>query len=165
MVESLSYLPRGSPEHKQVAAVLSDLAQSLVRYQDSQGFWHQVVDRPDSYQETSSTAFISYYLARAVRQGLLPEKPYRLVSAKAFEALTRDKISVDGVVYGTCERTPPLATVEEYLRRSAPVNDPHGVAAVLLSAAGHLLIAGRGDVHTIDDMRGIRQMNTPRMNQ
>jgi len=157
LLESLSYLPGASREHKQVAAVLSDLAQSLVRYQDSQGFWHQVVDRPESYQETSSTAFISYYLARAVRQGLLPEKPYRLVSAKAFEALTRDKISVDGVVYGACELTPPLATVEEYLRRRTPVNDPHGVAAVLFSAAGQLLVNGRGPVHTIDDMGGLRQ--------
>jgi hypothetical protein len=143
LVESLSYLPPDSREHQQVAAVLIDLARSLLPYQDAQGFWHQVVDRPDSFQETSSTAFISYYFARAVRQGLLPEKPYRQASAKAFEALMREKISADGVVYGTSVMTPPLATVEEYLQRNTRVNDPHGVAAVLLSAAGQLLTAGK----------------------
>lgn len=157
LVESLSYLPPGSREHEQVAAVLTDLARSLLRYQDGQGFWHQVVDRPDSYQETSSTAFTSYYFARAVRQGLLPEQPYRQVSAKAFEALAREKISADGMVYGTCMGTHPLATVEEYLRRSTPVNDPHGVAAVLLSAAGQLLLTGKRAVPGIDDMRGVSQ--------
>lgn len=138
LVESLTYLPPRSQEHRQVLAILTDLARTLTRFQDEEGFWHQVVDRPDSYQETSSTAFISYYLARAVRQGLLPEQPYREVSAKAFEALTKKMISAEGMVYGTCERTPPLPTVEDYLRRSTPVNDPHGVAAVLLSAAGQL---------------------------
>jgi amidase len=144
LVESLSYLPPGSREHQQAVALLNDLAQSLLRYQDAQGFWHQVVDHPDSYKETSATAFISYYFARAVWQGLLPEDPYREASAKAFTALTREKISADGVVYGTCERTPPLATVEAYLQRSTPLNDPHGVAAVLLSASGQLLMTGSG---------------------
>jgi Glycosyl Hydrolase Family 88 len=141
LVESLSYLPPRSREHQEIAAMLTDLAQSLLRYQDGQGFWHQVVDRPDSYQETSSTAFISYYFARAVDQGLLPRQPYQQVSATAFEALARGAISVEGVVYGTCEKTPPLSTIEAYLRRSTPVNDPHGVATVLLAVSGQALIA------------------------
>lgn len=140
LVESLGYLPPGSREHQQVAAMLTELAQALLPYQDADGLWHQVVDRPDSYQETSSTAFISYYLARSVRQGLLPVHPYRQASSRAFEALARMKISAEGVVYGTCERTPPLPSVEDYLRRNTPLNDPHGVAAVLLSAAGQLLV-------------------------
>jgi unsaturated rhamnogalacturonyl hydrolase len=141
LVEALTYLPASSAEHRRAAAVLDDLAQSLLRYQDGEGFWHPVVDRPDSYQETSSTAFISYYFARAVHQGLLAEVPYRQASAAAFEALKRQKISADGVVYGTCQVTPPLTTVEAYLRRSTPVNDPHGVATDLLAATGQLLNA------------------------
>jgi rhamnogalacturonyl hydrolase YesR len=160
LIESLSYIPPGSREYQQVAAVLTELAQSLLRYQDGQGFWHQVVDRLSSYQETSSTAFISYYFARAVHQGLLPEQPYRQVSATAFEALARDKISTDGVVYGTSEVTPPLATVEEYLRRSTPMNDPHGVATVLLSASGQLLIAreeGAPRVHECGAMNTLEE--------
>lgn len=140
LVETLSYLPRESKEHKQVSDVLLEFSQSLVRYQDTKGFWHQVVDRPESYQETSSTAFISYYFARAVNQKLLPEQPYRRSSVTAFQALTREKISADGVVYGTSEMTPPLQSPEQYFKRNTPTNDPHGVAAVLLSASGQLLI-------------------------
>lgn len=153
LVESLSYLPRGSREHQQVAAMLTESAESLLRYQDSQGFWHQVADRPDSYQETSSTAFISYYLARAVREGLLPERPYKQASATAFEALAREKISADGVVYGTSEMTPPLQTTEMYLGRRTPLNDPHGVATVLLSATGQLLLAEKGAIPMTTDAR------------
>lgn len=155
LVESLTYLPPASREHQEVAAVLTDLAQALARYQDEQGFWHQVVDRPDSYAETSATAFISYYFARAVHQGLLPDQPYRQASARAFEALTKERISAEGVVYGTCERTPPLPSLEDYLRRSTPLNDPHGVAAVLLSAAGQLFMTGKGAVPGIDGIRGL----------
>ena len=35
------------------------------------GFWHQLLDRPDSYLETSATAIYAYAIAHGVNQGWL----------------------------------------------------------------------------------------------
>lgn len=140
LVETLSYLPPESSEAQQVHGVLQELGESLLRYQDSQGFWRQVVDRDDSYRETSCTGLISYYFARAVKQGFLAERQYRRASRRAFRALMAQKISADGHVHGGSERTPPLPTMTDYLTRPTPIDDPHGVAGSLFAAAGQLLL-------------------------
>lgn len=143
LVETLTYLPPDSPEFNQVSGILHETAYALLRYQDRQGFWHQVVDHPESYPETSSTGLIAYYYARAIHQGFLPRKPFARASKKAFVALAKHKVSSSGAVYGGVKATPPLPSIERYLLREAPVQDPHAVAAVIFSAAGQLLLDER----------------------
>jgi unsaturated rhamnogalacturonyl hydrolase len=139
LVETLKYLPAGSTYARETSAMLTELAAALVKYQDAEGLWHQVIDRPDSFAETSGSALICYDFARAVHGGWLPEQPYRYVASKAFKGLARHKISRDGTVYGTAVMNPPLPTAEDYMRWRTPVDDPYGVAAVLLCTAGQLL--------------------------
>lgn len=146
LIETMTYLPPKSPEFKQVSEILRDEANALTRYQDKDGFWHQVVDRPDSYPETSGTGLISYYFARAVRQGFLPRKGFEEASKKAFDALAKHRISSSGVVYGASISTAPQQSVERYLTRVTPVDDPHGVLAAIYAAAGQLLLEGKGQV-------------------
>jgi rhamnogalacturonyl hydrolase YesR len=146
LVEALTYLPPDSPEALRATEILKEMAATLVTYQDSTGFWRQVVDRPESYEETSATGLISYYLARAVRQKFLPEQPYRAAAIKSYEALARSKVSADGTVYGGSIGTPPLPSVDDYLGWKRRINDSHAVAAVLLSAAGRILIDGNGSM-------------------
>lgn len=140
LVETMTYLPPDSPEFRELSGILDETANSLVRYQDSEGFWHQVVDRPESYQETSSTGLISYYLARAISQGYLPRRGFEEASKQAFEALAKHRISSSGVVYGASMSTAPQRSLEIYLARPTPVGDPHGVGAAIFAAAGQLLL-------------------------
>lgn len=144
--DTLPYLPPDSPEFKQVHAMMLDLANALLRYQDKDGFWHQVADRPDSFQETSSTGLISYYLARAIRGEYLPRERFEAASRKAFAALSKYRISSDGIVHGGAMATAPLKSLEQYMSRPTPVQDPHAVGAVMMAAAGQLLLDGKGHV-------------------
>jgi len=139
MVESLKCLPKDSPEARQMREWMRELAAALVRYQDREGMWHQVVDRPDSYPETSATGLIVYYFARAARQGYLPERPYAQAALRGFEAL-KSRIGPDGVVKGTCVGTPPQKTIEDYLAREQRDDDPHGRAAAVFACAGRILL-------------------------
>lgn len=143
---TLPYLPPSSPEFKQVSGMLNDLANVLLHYQDKEGFWHQVLDRPESFQETSATGLISYYYARAIRQGYLPKERFEAASRRGYEALSKHRISSSGVVYGGVMSTPPLMSTEQYMSRATPVQDPHAVGAAILAAAGQLLLEGKGRI-------------------
>jgi rhamnogalacturonyl hydrolase YesR len=140
LIEALTYLPAGSPEASQVKEILEEFSRTLIRYQDSDGFWRQVVDRPDSYQETSATGLISYYFSRAVNQGLLPEDPYGGSARKAYEAIATRSISSEGDVLGGCKSTPPLPSTRDYMERAAPANDGHAIAAAIFAAVGQILL-------------------------
>jgi rhamnogalacturonyl hydrolase YesR len=138
LVEALTYLPAEAPQSERIARMLTEFAETLIRYQDADGFWRQVVDRPDSYQETSATGLISHYLARAVQQGLLPEQPYRQAAHAAFVAVAANRVAEDGSVHGGSKSTPPLPSITDYLEWETPVDDGHAVAAVIFAAAGQI---------------------------
>lgn len=147
--ETLPYLPPDSAEFKQVHDMMVGLANTLLRYQDKDGFWHQVVDHPESFQETSATALISFYFARAIREGYLPRERFEAASRKAFAALAKHRISSDGIIYGGAMATPPFRSLQSYLSRPTLIQDPHAVGAVLMAAAGQLLLDGRGGVPVV----------------
>lgn len=143
-VETLSYLPEDSNEARQMRSWLDEFARSLLLHQDNDGMWHQVVNRPDSYAETSATALISYYFARSIRQGYLDQETFRKPAIKAYEGLLKHSVAADGTVFRTCRGTGPQGAVEDYLVRETPRNDQHGIAAVTFACAGRLLLDGQG---------------------
>jgi rhamnogalacturonyl hydrolase YesR len=147
MIEALTYLPPGSAEANRVEKILRELSATLIKYQDPDGFWHQVVDRADSYAETSATGLISHSFARAIQQRLLPEEPYRRAARTAFEAIAIHVVSAAGDVYGGSKTTPPLPSTDDYMAWETPVNDGHAVAATIFAAAGQIELAkASGDV-------------------
>ena len=76
MVELLDVLPETHPGRNQVLQQLQAHAKGLVGYQSGEGFWHQLLDRPDSYLETSATAIYAYCLARAANKGWIDKMAY-----------------------------------------------------------------------------------------
>ena len=150
LLETLTWLPPRSAEARQVRSWLRELAKSSLRYQNPDGMWRQVADGPDSYAETSATGLIVYCFARAVRQGYLPARPYEDAARRGWTALTRDFLRADGTVAGACQGTPPQKTLDDYFKRETPVNDPHGVAAVIFACSGRLLLAGKGRIPPVE---------------
>ena len=60
--------------------VYRKLIDGLVGYQDKTGMWHQVVDNPNFYLESSGTGIFTFAIATGVEQGWLSEKTYRYVA-------------------------------------------------------------------------------------
>jgi rhamnogalacturonyl hydrolase YesR len=133
-------MPPEEPAAEILRAELEEFAGALLRHQGPDGMWHQVVDRPDSYPETSGTAAISYYFARAVVAGLLPRDPYAAASRRAWSALAAGFITAEGEVHGTCRGTPPLDRLQDYLDREQIVDDHHGTSLVIMAAAGQVML-------------------------
>ena len=117
-----------------VLALFRQQVAALARYQDSAtGLWHQLLDRPDSYLETSASAMFVYAIARGVSQHWLPASD-AAVARKGWRGVL-SRIRPDGQIEGTCAGTGTSDTIADYYARPTPLNDVHGVGPVLLAGA------------------------------
>ena len=84
-----------------VLQLLRDHAEGLCRVQHKTGLWHQLLNDPSSYLETSATAIFTYCLAHAVCEGWLSSLSYGAQILLAWNALSL-KVDSEGRVNGTC---------------------------------------------------------------
>jgi unsaturated rhamnogalacturonyl hydrolase len=105
-LEDLATVPKETLERYQL------LMRSLIRFQQSDGLWATVLDRPDFYTETSGSAGIACGIVKAVRQGLL-EASCLNAAYLAADAIIL-KVAPSGEVTGASGGTPIMPTIEAY---------------------------------------------------
>lgn len=134
MVELLDVLPENHPGRPYVLQQLQAHAKGLASYQSGSGFWHQLLNRSDSYLETSATAIYSYCIAHACNKGWLDAKAYAPMAMLAWNAVTT-KVNAAGQVEGTCVGTGMAFDPAFYYYRPVNVYAAHGYGPVLLAGA------------------------------
>jgi len=139
MVELLEVLPKNHPGYPQVLAQLQKHIAGLVQYQDGTGFWHQLLDRNDSYLETSATAIYAYSIARAINRGYVDKMTYAPAVLLAWNAVA-SKVNDKGQVEGTCVGTGMGFDPAFYYYRPVNVFAAHGYGPVLLAGAEVILL-------------------------
>lgn len=133
-VEVLARLDRDAPEAARLRAAFSRLTAGILATQDaSSGLWHTVMDRPDSYLETSASAMFARALAGACRLRLLDRREdLRRSVAAAWSGLS-GKVDGDGRVYDVSAGTSPA---DHRLYAAKPRGTfTWGTGAFLLAAA------------------------------
>jgi rhamnogalacturonyl hydrolase YesR len=105
----------------------------VVKNQDECGMWHQVLNRPDSYIETSCSAMFALTIARGVNNGWL-DKGYAKYAVKAWEGILKRAVDNNGDLYGVCLGSGCHMQAEYYFNIPTHKNDDHGTGIVL--AAG-----------------------------
>ncbi len=133
MAELLGDLPAGHPKRARILKGYRTMMASLLKYQDADGMWHQLIDHPESYQETSATAMFTFAMISGVKRGWLKDKPYALAARKGWLGVNRF-IDQDGNVDKVCVGTGQTNNVEFYLTRPTQKGNPHGQAPVLWCA-------------------------------
>ncbi len=133
-VELLQVLPEQHPARAALLEQFKKHVAGLAPLQHGTGFWHQLLDKNDSYLETSATAIYAYCIARGINAGWLDAKAYGPMVLQAWNAV-HSKINADGQVEGTCVGTGMGFDPAFYYYR--PVNKfaAHGYGPVLLAAA------------------------------
>ncbi|TXK48905.1 glycoside hydrolase family 88 protein [Pontibacter qinzhouensis] len=134
LVELLDVLPKEHAGYQKVQAQLQAHVQGLAMYQSGEGFWHQLLDRNDSYLETSATAIYAYAIARAINQGWLDKQAYGPMVLLAWNAVST-KVNDKGQVEGTCVGTGMGFDPAFYYYRPINVYAAHGYGPVLLAGA------------------------------
>lgn len=133
-VELLEVLPADHPSRPQIVELLRAHAKGLARYQSGSGFWHQLLDREDSYLETSATAIYTYAYARAINRGWIDPLAYGPTTLLAWNAVAT-KINARGQVEGTCVGTGMAFDPAFYYFRPTSPFAAHGYGPVLLAGA------------------------------
>ncbi|UZR98896.1 glycoside hydrolase family 88/105 protein [Chondrinema litorale] len=133
-VELLDVLPEDHPGREKVMDLLKKHIYGLASYQDGTGFWHQLIDRNDSYLETSATAIYTYAIAKAINNGWIDEKAYGSMALLAWNAVV-SKVNDEGQVEGTCVGTGMGFDPAFYYHRPINIYAAHGYGPVLLAGA------------------------------
>jgi rhamnogalacturonyl hydrolase YesR len=143
MSEILQILPIAHANYAPILAHYRRHINSLLRWQSVSGFWHNVLDRPDSPEEVSGTAIFVMALARGLRRGWLSGEPYQTAAQKGWQALTTE-IDGDGTVHKICMGTMCSEDEEYYVKRPFYDNDTHGLFAVLFAGIEMHLLREKG---------------------
>jgi rhamnogalacturonyl hydrolase YesR len=137
-IELLAALPADHPARPEVLAAFRRHMEGLRRCQHPEGGWHQVLDHPESWIETSATGMITYGMARGAREGWLD--PGFARDARAGWRRLRQKVTADGDLTDVCAST-DVGDLAYYLGRPRLRGDLHGYGSFLL-AGSEILRAG-----------------------
>ncbi len=97
LVDVLEILPEDREDLRApLLKAVQDLAPALAAVQDETGTWFQILDQPErigNYRESTATAMFSYFFAKAVRLGYLPDS-YGETAIKAYNGLINEFVTV-----------------------------------------------------------------------
>lgn len=128
--ELLEKLPRDTKRYDELVELYKKFAEGVINHQGENGLWHQVLDIPSSYEETSCTGMFIIGLCRGIRLGLLGEEVKEVIN-KAYKGLMENKIDKDGNVLGVCRGSWCSMEAKYYINLGTIDNDDHGTGIIL----------------------------------
>jgi unsaturated rhamnogalacturonyl hydrolase len=134
IADLLDVLPKNHPGYEPVLAQYRALIRGVCQYQSGTGLWHQMLDRNDSYLETSASAMFVYGIAHAINQGWISPTTYGSIAQAGWVGLTT-KIAQDGAVEDTCVGTTFASDQIYYYNRPVSRYALHGYGPVLLAGS------------------------------
>ncbi len=133
MTEVLLVLPTDNKYYVPLFDAYLKMMKTLIGFQGEDGMWHQLLDDPQSYPESSCTGMFIYALASGLDKGWLPSDEYRENTLKGWKALA-GYVNNKGEVMNVCVGTNAKDNKKHYLTRPKSTGNFHGQAAVLWAA-------------------------------
>lgn len=133
MAELLSVMPESHPDREKVLEIFRRGARGAAETQGGTGLWHQLLDRTDSYLETSASAMFTFAIARGVNRGWLPAS-YAPIAQTGWRAL-EPRIRPDGRIEGICVGTTAAYDAVYYYNRPTDLAAMQGYGPVLMAGA------------------------------
>ena len=133
MAELLSVLPEDYPGRDEVLHLYRSMIRSLAGLQDGSGFWHNMLDKTNTYLETSCTAMFTFAVAKGINEGWI-NHVYGPVALTGWNAI-KTRVLENGAVDGTCEGTTFAHDNTYYYNRGKSIYATHGYGPVLYAGA------------------------------
>lgn len=160
-VELLDILPANHPDRLFILQQLRRHVRGLAACQSGEGLWHQLLDRADSYLETSATAIYVYAIAHAINQGWIEGITYGPVAQLGWHALAA-QVSDKGLVGGTCVGTGMAFDPAFYYYRPVSAAAAHGYGPAIWAAAEMIRLVEKWHPRTNDS--GLHYYDKPQTN-
>jgi rhamnogalacturonyl hydrolase YesR len=134
MSDLLDVLPKDHPGYPKVMDQLRKTLKGIAQLQSGSGLWHQMLDRNDSYLETSASAIFTYVFAHAVNEGWISPTTYGSIALAGWSGVST-RINDKGQVEGTCVGTTFASDQVYYYHRPTSTDALHGYGPALLAGA------------------------------
>lgn len=131
LLDLVRFMRADHPSRLRLAEVVRRQVEAIVAVQDASGHWHTILDRPDTYLESSVAAMMAWALPQAVRLGLASDAV--LPAAEAALAAALAATDAGGNLTGVSEAT-PAGDAAIYTTRPTGVF-PWGQGPLLLALA------------------------------
>jgi len=135
--ELLRDLRKDHPKYARILAGHRKMMSALLADQAQDGMWRQLIDKPESWPETSGSAMFAFAFVTGVKGGWLEADKYGPAARKAWIALAGyldDQANLREVCVGTNKGD----SEQFYLDRPRAIGDLHGQAAMLWAASALL---------------------------
>jgi rhamnogalacturonyl hydrolase YesR len=137
MTEVLLAIPEDDPNRPSLLSKYQAMMAGLVACQSASGMWYQVLNMgsdPRDWYETSCTGLFVFALATGVREGWLPEVPYKKAALDGWAALS-NYVDSQGRALQVCNWMSQSSGVRYYLDRERDnTGNDHGQLAVIWAA-------------------------------
>ena len=137
MTELLRSLPENHPQRGRILEGYRKMMASLLKFQSKDGMWRQLLDHPEAWPESSSTAMFTFAMITGVKNGWLDGKHYGRAARKGWLALV-SYLDSNGDLKNVCEGTGKKNDLNYYLNRARNTGDLHGQAPLLWCASALL---------------------------
>jgi rhamnogalacturonyl hydrolase YesR len=137
MSELLRSVPKDNPNRPRIMKAYQAMMASLLKYQAEDGMWHQLIDDPKSWKETSCTGMFTFAMITGVKNGWLDAKTYGPAARKAWLSLIT-YLDEHSDIRDVCEGTNMKNDYQYYLDRKRLTGDLHGQAPLLWCATALL---------------------------
>jgi len=131
--ELLSVLPQDHPSRGRVLEIFQRGARGAASVESGVGMWHQLLDKTDSYLETSASAMFTFAIARGVNRGWL-SPVYAPVAQTGWQAVSK-RVLPDGRIEGICVSTTAAYDSVYYYNRPTDLGAMQGYGPVLMAGA------------------------------
>ncbi|NND78324.1 MAG: sulfatase-like hydrolase/transferase [Maribacter sp.] len=133
ITDLLNFVPENHPKRSELLEVYNEVMLGIMARQNKNGLWHQVLDHPKSYTETSSSGMFTYCLLRGSAKGWLPASA-RTAGLRGWNGL-QTKLTDKNQLKDVCVGTDMSEDVKYYFDRKRVTHDQHGIGPYLLAAA------------------------------
>lgn len=144
MAELLSAMPEDHPDRPTVLDQYRRSVRGVGAVQGGTGLWHQLLDREDSYLETSASAMFTFAVARGVNRGWL-STAWAPVAQTGWQAVAR-RVRPDGRIEGICVGTTAAYDAVYYYNRPTDLGAMQGYGPTLMAGAEVITLLRSFDV-------------------
>jgi unsaturated rhamnogalacturonyl hydrolase len=137
LAELIKELPKENEHYTSVLEGYQKMMFALLQYQAPNGMWRQLIDKEESWEESSSTAMFGFAIKAGIDNGILAGENYTKAYQDAWMALT-ERIDENGKLVDICVGTGKSNDIQYYLDRPKITGDLHGQAPVLWFASSLL---------------------------
>lgn len=132
-VNLIEAMPKDHPVRSQLISILDKQIVGFSKWQNANGMWNQLLDKSDSYDESSVTAMFVYGIAKGINNGFI-DSGYSSIAKTGWAALIKLQITEDGHFSNVCVGTGIKDDLPFYFNRPVGDNEKHGLGLVIDTA-------------------------------